>query len=649
VAVTTQDTGYQMIARRREILVDLLRRQRTILDAAGLVTRNENLERLEQRVQSDAFKIMVLGVFKAGKSTCINAMLGQKVLPAFAVPTTAIINEIKWAEEAHAVLYPLEGEPQQISVDDLERYIVIDEEDDQRQNPYERAELFWPLELCRNGVELIDSPGLEEDEQREEITRRYLARADAVIFMFGNRGKLSMSEQSFFKAAIQPTHKDSVFFVCNRINEIEPEERDRTIRYTRRALEEFLTREDRLFFIDARGALRARLGSAEPELEATQVPNLERTLERFLSTERGRIKIITPARQLQQTVHEARETIQREQAMLDSELDELRRRYEEARGPLQTLEQERRNIVKQVDIHLQTTHDKVRELTRRFLVTTADRCLAWAEEVEPSTKPGLSPLKVQQQQEQMATEIAQQLGEKVQSAVLEWQEQELQPLVEQRAAELQQQIEDQVSQFTARVDQIRVDISGLVASVQVDSNAPTAMERVLSAAGALVLADVGSAYIGARSGFKPMARALLPQIAIGVAGLAIGLGPIGLPVLLLTTAAVRVMIGSKKAVKDLKRQLAEQLAKQLVNNSEDEARKVSAQVSETLEQLKSAIDIGLNDQLTSVHEEVQSVLAEKEKGEQHGRAKRLQLEQAERDLNQLDSELSELIGEAALR
>jgi len=47
-------------------------------------------------------------------------------------------------------------------------------------NPYEKVEIFWPVELCRNGVEVIDSPGLNEHTTREQITMDYLSIVDAV-------------------------------------------------------------------------------------------------------------------------------------------------------------------------------------------------------------------------------------------------------------------------------------------------------------------------------------------------------------------------------------------------------------------------------------------------------------------------------------
>ena len=64
----------------------------------------ENLAVLKAKLDSDAFRVMVLGTFKNGKSTFINALLGEDVLPAYATPTTAVINEIKYGREKKAIL-----------------------------------------------------------------------------------------------------------------------------------------------------------------------------------------------------------------------------------------------------------------------------------------------------------------------------------------------------------------------------------------------------------------------------------------------------------------------------------------------------------------------------------------------------------------
>jgi hypothetical protein len=51
------------------------------------------------------------------------------------------------------------------------------------ESPYEKVELFWPLELLKNGVEIIDSPGLNEHATRTKVTMDYLRRADAILMV----------------------------------------------------------------------------------------------------------------------------------------------------------------------------------------------------------------------------------------------------------------------------------------------------------------------------------------------------------------------------------------------------------------------------------------------------------------------------------
>ena len=59
----------------------------------------------ETELKRESFKVLVVGEIKRGKSTFINALLGEEVLPAFATPCTAVINEIKYSETKRAVLH----------------------------------------------------------------------------------------------------------------------------------------------------------------------------------------------------------------------------------------------------------------------------------------------------------------------------------------------------------------------------------------------------------------------------------------------------------------------------------------------------------------------------------------------------------------
>lgn len=85
--------GYQEFNKRIDTLGALIEEQISIVRSLKMPIQEANLKKLKEIVQSTNFKVMVLGEFKRGKSTFINALLGKEVLPAYSTPCTAIINE----------------------------------------------------------------------------------------------------------------------------------------------------------------------------------------------------------------------------------------------------------------------------------------------------------------------------------------------------------------------------------------------------------------------------------------------------------------------------------------------------------------------------------------------------------------------------
>lgn len=60
------------------------------------------LEEVGSRLQNHVFRVGIMGEFKRGKSTVINALLGQEVVPADILPCSATLNRIVWDAEPHA-------------------------------------------------------------------------------------------------------------------------------------------------------------------------------------------------------------------------------------------------------------------------------------------------------------------------------------------------------------------------------------------------------------------------------------------------------------------------------------------------------------------------------------------------------------------
>lgn len=197
--MTDQYQDYAEIKVKRQTLASLISRQLAVSLSLAMTEVEEPLNQLKNRVLTDTFKLLVIGEFSAGKSTFINALLRQEILPTDPRPLTAIINEIKWGEGRRAVLHYKKAKdnsfksPQEIPVERINEYVVVDYDRNKsnsknarqeiNESPYEKLELFWDLELCKQGIEIIDSPGLNANKTHEQITENYLSNVDAVLFV----------------------------------------------------------------------------------------------------------------------------------------------------------------------------------------------------------------------------------------------------------------------------------------------------------------------------------------------------------------------------------------------------------------------------------------------------------------------------------
>lgn len=75
------------------------------LNEIGLSINGTALLDLKKKLENDNFKVLVIGEFKNGKSTFINSLMGEKILPAYSTPCTAVINEVVYGKDKRAVLF----------------------------------------------------------------------------------------------------------------------------------------------------------------------------------------------------------------------------------------------------------------------------------------------------------------------------------------------------------------------------------------------------------------------------------------------------------------------------------------------------------------------------------------------------------------
>ena len=89
----------ELFQEQKKRLGSMLSDSADVISELNMTSASENLNKLSDKVNNDTFKIQVVGTFSNGKSSVINALLGENVLPAYALPTTAVINEVKYGEK----------------------------------------------------------------------------------------------------------------------------------------------------------------------------------------------------------------------------------------------------------------------------------------------------------------------------------------------------------------------------------------------------------------------------------------------------------------------------------------------------------------------------------------------------------------------
>src|SRR4026209_653760 len=114
---------------------------------------------LLERLRLSVFYVACVGQFKRGKSTVLDAMLGESILPVGVVPVTAVPTVVRYGPARSAKIHLKNGASRPIRIDEVESYIS-EVENPGNAKLVQAVEIFLPNDLLAHGVCLVDTPGL---------------------------------------------------------------------------------------------------------------------------------------------------------------------------------------------------------------------------------------------------------------------------------------------------------------------------------------------------------------------------------------------------------------------------------------------------------------------------------------------------------
>ncbi|MDR4498042.1 MAG: dynamin family protein [Candidatus Scalindua sp.] len=225
------------------------------------------LEQLKERLTHGYFNLAVLGQFKRGKSTFLNALLGEEILPTSVVPLTAVPIFIRY-HSSLSVKIRFEGNSDekeypanraQDIMDVLSKF-VAEENNPKNLKGVAEAEVLCSTNILSKGIVLIDTPGIGSTfRHNTEVTLNFLPQCDAALFLVSADPPITEVEVEFLKHL--KTKVSLIFFILNKVDYLDEEERQKALNFFKQVLKEEAGYESDpvIFSVSAKLGLRSRL------------------------------------------------------------------------------------------------------------------------------------------------------------------------------------------------------------------------------------------------------------------------------------------------------------------------------------------------------------------------------------------------------
>jgi len=195
---------------------------------------------LAARVSEGRFYLACIGQFKRGKSTLINALMGEPVLPVGFIPVTAVPTVIRFGVQPRARVQGRDGSWQEIAVSDLNQY-VSEEHNPENTKGVTGVEVFVPSALLSTGMCLVDTPGLGSVfTGNTAATQAFIPHIDAALVVVGADPPLAGEELALVEAVGRQVQ--NLIMVLNKADRTTDAERAAAVGFTQRVLEKRLKR-----------------------------------------------------------------------------------------------------------------------------------------------------------------------------------------------------------------------------------------------------------------------------------------------------------------------------------------------------------------------------------------------------------------------
>jgi len=290
-SLTDADESLRAYTRAKQEVAKSVRSALDLIRSRGDEQRIARCQALLVKLAEDRFNLVVLGQFKRGKSSLMNAIIGRDLLPTGLLPLTSVVTALRFGPAERLVLTRDNSWPQEAPISALAEYVT------ERGNPGNvkkigTAYVELPVSLLRRGLHFVDTPGVGSiHEQNTATTYAFLPQCDAALFVTSVDTPLSELEVDFLNTIRQ--HVRKVFFVVNKMDLLALEEREEVQGFIREGLRKATGEDVSLFAVSSRDALEAKRAGDEARYRRSGLKELEDALGAFLARKKSRALLVS--------------------------------------------------------------------------------------------------------------------------------------------------------------------------------------------------------------------------------------------------------------------------------------------------------------------------------------------------------------------
>jgi GTPase Era involved in 16S rRNA processing len=282
-----------------------------------------------ERVAEGRFYVACVGQFKRGKSTLLNALIADSILPTGVVPVTTVPTIVRYGEKRSARIRFQSDEWVTTPPETLDEYIS-EEKNPENAKGVTGVEIFIPSPLLATGMCLADTPGLGSVfAGNTASTNAFIPHIDAALVVIGADPPIAGDELALVETVAQQVHE--LIFVLNKADRVNAQERATAAAFARRVLQKRLGREIKtLYEVSALKHIERQAGDDDWDRLVAALTNLVEQSGSTLVREATERALHRIGEQLLHIVAEERSALQRPVEDSERRIVALRKTISEA-------------------------------------------------------------------------------------------------------------------------------------------------------------------------------------------------------------------------------------------------------------------------------------------------------------------------------